>query len=95
MNSFVLQDFEPGVQSNVVQVDLKDETKKDDDKIERKIWKIEVVFPEDEHCPFPVTFVIERFAIVNVELTRKDKTNKLDAKLLRPLQSFVFEKKIN
>ncbi|KYB25799.1 DIS3-like exonuclease 2 [Tribolium castaneum] len=56
-----------------------------DEENAKKMWKIFVKFPRTVEEP-EVCIVLEIFTLVRVELARKHKTNKLDAKLLRPIQ---------
>jgi hypothetical protein len=55
-----------------------------DDPGAKKIWKICVRFPKTKKYE-EAFMVLEIFTLVRVELSRKPKTNKLEAKLLRPV----------
>lgn len=56
----------------------------------KKLWKMEVTFPPLQCIAESTTIVIERFAIVKVALMRKEKTNKLMARLLPPIPTISF-----
>ncbi|XP_044252405.1 DIS3-like exonuclease 2 [Tribolium madens] len=56
-----------------------------DEENAKKMWKIFVKFPKTVKEPESF-MVLEIFTLVRVELTRKHKTNKLEAKLVRPIQ---------
>lgn len=56
----------------------------------KKMWKIEVTFPPLHSTTEPITLVIERFALVKVALMRKEKTNKLEARLVPPIPTISF-----
>ncbi|XP_017785598.1 PREDICTED: DIS3-like exonuclease 2 [Nicrophorus vespilloides] len=50
---------------------------------DKQIWKMNVIFPSGEDTN-AVLQVVELFQVVQVALNRKDKTNKLEARLIRP-----------
>lgn len=72
--------------SEAVQVQQKSD---DGNGNNKKMWRILVKFPktdtEDE-----AFMVLEIFTLVRVKLTRKAKTNSLEAELLRPISQRVF-----
>lgn len=94
------QDFDSEVKWRVLKVELNPIPIKSDEKIEdeteeelaKKLFKIEAVFPSNKSFKDPATITIERFAIITVSLTRKVKSNKLDAKLVRPIPTLSFER---
>lgn len=51
----------------------------------KPLWRNYVEFPKTDAEPSFVA-VLEMFTLVRVQLSRKSKTNKLEAKLLRPNQ---------
>lgn len=56
----------------------------------KKMWKMEVTFPPLRYSTESTTVVVERFAIVKVALMRKEKTNKLEARLVPPIPTIYF-----
>lgn len=56
----------------------------------KKMWKLEVTFPPLQYTAESTTIIIERFTIVKVALTRKMKTNKLEARLVAPIPTISF-----
>lgn len=51
----------------------------------KPLWRIYVEFPKTKTESSIVT-ILEMFTLVRVKLSRKPKTNKLEAELLRPKQ---------
>lgn len=47
-------------------------------------------FPPLQRNSESITIVIERFAIVKVALTRREKSNKLEARLVAPIPTILF-----
>lgn len=83
-----LQDFEEGVKWKAVSIPISNEAGSESGG--KKLWKIEVSFPPLQCTTQSITTIIERFAIVNVALTRKEKTNKLEARLVAPIPTISF-----
>lgn len=51
---------------------------------------MEVSFPPLQCTTESITIIIERFTIVKVALSRKEKTNKLEARLVAPIPTISF-----
>lgn len=81
------QDFEEGVKWKSVMLSSEQNSESENGK---KLWKMEVTIPFLQCSKESPTIVIERFAIVNVALMRKGKTNKLEARLLPPIPTLTF-----
>lgn len=98
MLSLYLQDFDETIKCEAIPLENKTDVNKatkaakDTEEPERKYWRLEVTFPQNKQFPCASRLIIERFTILKVALMRKEKSNKLDARLERPLPSLSFER---
>lgn len=84
-----LQDFDEGVKWKAVSVPISNGGSESGGG-GKKLWRIEVSFPPLQCTTQSITTIIERFAIVNVALSRKEKTNKLEARIVAPIPTISF-----